>query len=402
MSTVFAPLAAGPHFPAASKWECAIETAASSSLASETLFEVASSSSDALPEEIYSTEALQTSDEVSCVYEHPALAQDLASKWRIRFFGHEEPASGIQEQLGKLDIIGVVRQHKSLEADVNPAWGFLDPHTQAAAGASEFLTPGMRMIVVSWMVEVAEEFRMQQETLHLAVGLLDRFLNTSQDVPRCVLQLLAVACILLAAKDLEVIQPSVEQLCAVTANHFKSHDLLRMERIVLDTLEFRLTSPSSYTFLHLLAQACSNSVTPAVLSLAMYLCELAVLEYDMHLYAHSTRAAAALLLAQVSVGAAQQLPAIAGAVLSMGIATEQLCSCMGALLRLQQAAYQHTLAAVAAAQAGVVPSPGSNEVGDLLAPLRTKFGAGCWCEVSYLAPMLEAPLPTTWTAYQGH
>mgnify|MGYP003617048732 CR=1 FL=1 len=75
------------------------------------------------------------------------------------------------------------RQHKSLEADVNPAWGFLDPHTQAAAGASEFLTPGMRMIVVSWMVEVAEEFRMQQETLHLAVGLLDRFLCTSQVCP---------------------------------------------------------------------------------------------------------------------------------------------------------------------------------------------------------------------------
>lgn len=175
-----------------------------------------------------------------------------------------------------------------------------------------------------------------------------------------------------------------------------------MERIVLDTLEFRLTSPSSYTFLHLLAQACSNFVTPAVLSLAMYLCELAVLEYDMYLHTHSTRAAAALLLAQVSVGAAQQLPAIAGAVLSAGTAPEQLYSCMGALLRLQQAAYQHTLAAVAAAQAGVVPAPGGNEVGDLLAPLRTKFGAGCWCEVCYLAPMLEAPVPTTWTAYQGH
>jgi hypothetical protein len=36
-----------------------------------------------------------------------------------------------------------------------------------------------------------------------------------------VLQLLAVGCILLASKDLEVSQPTVEQLCAVTANHFK-------------------------------------------------------------------------------------------------------------------------------------------------------------------------------------
>lgn len=35
------------------------------------------------------------------------------------------------------------------------------------------------MIVVSWMVEVAEEFGLQQETLHAAVALLDRFLATS-------------------------------------------------------------------------------------------------------------------------------------------------------------------------------------------------------------------------------
>jgi cyclin A len=41
------------------------------------------------------------------------------------------------------------------------------------------LDNGSRMIVVSWMVEVAEEFGLQQETLHAAVSLLDRFLSTS-------------------------------------------------------------------------------------------------------------------------------------------------------------------------------------------------------------------------------
>jgi cyclin A len=42
--------------------------------------------------------------------------------------------------------------------------------------------PGARMIVVSWMVEVAEEFRLQQETLHMAVLLLDRFLGSVAEV----------------------------------------------------------------------------------------------------------------------------------------------------------------------------------------------------------------------------
>lgn len=41
------------------------------------------------------------------------------------------------------------------------------------------LDDGSRMIVVSWMVEVAEEYGLQQETLHAAVHLLDRFLSTS-------------------------------------------------------------------------------------------------------------------------------------------------------------------------------------------------------------------------------
>jgi hypothetical protein len=41
--------------------------------------------------------------------------------------------------------------------------------------------------------------------------------------------------------------------CAVLA--LQPHDVLRMERIILNELEFRLSGPSCYTFLHLLAQA---------------------------------------------------------------------------------------------------------------------------------------------------
>jgi len=49
-----------------------------------------------------------------------------------------------------------------------------------AGGSSSVLDDGSRMIVVSWLVEVAEEFGLQQETLHASVCLLDRFLATSQ------------------------------------------------------------------------------------------------------------------------------------------------------------------------------------------------------------------------------
>jgi len=109
--------------------------------------------------------------------------------------------------------------------------------------------------------------------------------------------------------------------------------------------------PSSYTFLHLLAQMCSSSVTPSVLSVAMYICELAALEYDMHQYRHSCRAAAALLVGQLTVGDASHLPILASAIRSMCIPVQQLGACMASLLQLQQAAYHHNLAAAVAAVA---------------------------------------------------
>jgi hypothetical protein len=38
----------------------------------------------------------------------------------------------------------------------------------------------MRAIAISWLVEVACEFRFHQETLHMAASLLDRFLSKSK------------------------------------------------------------------------------------------------------------------------------------------------------------------------------------------------------------------------------
>lgn len=45
--------------------------------------------------------------------------------------------------------------------------------------ANDHVTPQMRMIVCSWLSEVATEFNMQQETLFLSVALLDRFMGDS-------------------------------------------------------------------------------------------------------------------------------------------------------------------------------------------------------------------------------
>jgi len=148
------------------------------------------------------------------------------------------------------------RSHqRDREAELAPSPTHLeDAHGRASSG-DEFVTPQMRLIVASWVVEVAEEFGLQQETLHLSVALLDRFLSATRGVPRGVLQLAAVAAVLVASKEQEVSHPSVGRLTAISANCFRSEDLLRMERILLDALDFRVAGPTAFTFLHLYAQA---------------------------------------------------------------------------------------------------------------------------------------------------
>lgn len=60
------------------------------------------------------------------------------------------------------------------------------------------ITTGMRAILVDWLVEVGEEYKLRTETLYLAVNFLDRFLSC-MSVLRGKLQLVGTAAILLAA-----------------------------------------------------------------------------------------------------------------------------------------------------------------------------------------------------------
>ena len=43
-----------------------------------------------------------------------------------------------------------------------------------------YIDHSMRMIVISWLVEVACEYELHQETLFLATALLDRFMSVAK------------------------------------------------------------------------------------------------------------------------------------------------------------------------------------------------------------------------------
>lgn len=61
--------------------------------------------------------------------------------------------------------------------------------------------PTMRMVLVDWLVEVAEEYKLVSDTLYLAVSYIDRFLS-SHVLTMDRLQLLGVSCMLVASYGL--------------------------------------------------------------------------------------------------------------------------------------------------------------------------------------------------------
>ena len=60
------------------------------------------------------------------------------------------------------------------------------------------VTSAMRRIMVDWMVEVGEEYKLGRETLFLAVNYVDRFLS-AMSVLRGKLQLVGTAAMFIAA-----------------------------------------------------------------------------------------------------------------------------------------------------------------------------------------------------------
>lgn len=77
------------------------------------------------------------------------------------------------------------------------------------------ITNGMRSILVDWLVEVADEFKLEVQTLHLAVTITDRFLSV-MSVMRSKLQLVGTASMFIASKFEEIYPPEIADFVYIT------------------------------------------------------------------------------------------------------------------------------------------------------------------------------------------
>ncbi|KAJ1294574.1 hypothetical protein BS78_01G155400 [Paspalum vaginatum] len=166
------------------------------------------------------------------------------------------------------------------------------------------VTPNMRAILVDWLVEVAEEYKLVSDTLYLTVSYIDRFLS-AKTLNRQRLQLLGVSAMLIASKYEEISPPNVEDFCYITDNTYTKREVVKMESDILNFLKFEMGNPTTKTFLRMfIRSAQEDSKKNPSLSLEFlgsYLAELSLLDYGLLRFLPSLVAASVVFVAKLTL-----------------------------------------------------------------------------------------------------
>ncbi|NWW94789.1 CCNE1 protein, partial [Rhynochetos jubatus] len=112
------------------------------------------------------------------------------------------------------------------------------------------LQPRMRTILLDWLMEVCEAYKLHRETFYLAQDIFDRFMATQQDVAKRMVQLIGVSSLFIAAKIEEVYPPRLHQFAYVTDGACTENEIISMEIIIMKALNWNLNPVTPVSWLN--------------------------------------------------------------------------------------------------------------------------------------------------------
>ncbi|KAM4597466.1 G1/S-specific cyclin-E1 [Fundulus diaphanus] len=116
------------------------------------------------------------------------------------------------------------------------------------------LQPKMRAILLDWLMEVSEVYKLHRETYHLAQDYFDRFMATQRNIYKSTLQLIGITCLFIAAKVEEMYPPKVHQFAYVTDEACTEVQILSMEIIIMKELNWSLSPQTPISWLNVYMQ----------------------------------------------------------------------------------------------------------------------------------------------------
>lgn len=163
-----------------------------------------------------------------------------------------------------------------------------------------------RRLIIDWMVDVSW---VRYETTFLAVSLLDSFLSRGSFRCSRYLQLLGIACLMLASRieenqnENEMVEQSAFH---VEGNTYYVSEIIGMEWLVQKVLNFRCSLPTIYNFLCVYLKAVNAEAQLERTATKLALTSL--LDHGRLGYSPSTVAAALLILADPQSSCRHKLP----------------------------------------------------------------------------------------------
>ncbi|KAM0847168.1 hypothetical protein ACQ4PT_055190 [Festuca glaucescens] len=247
-----------------------------------------------------------------------------ASKRTTRAAAREAAAAAVEEEARKREAAAIAPRPAAskqpdagaAQASVAPYIGDIDqylrsleaeqlrrPRDDYIGTIQNDISANMRGILVDWLVDVVDEFKLLADTLYLAVSYIDRFLTVNV-VSRNKLQLLGVASLLVAGKYEEIYLPKVNKFSTLIICICYALRVVKMEADILKFLNFQVGGPTIRTFLWKFLTSCrgANSASAKRLELTCsYLAELSLIEYDCIKFLPSVIAAACLFVARLTI-----------------------------------------------------------------------------------------------------
>ncbi|XP_077982965.1 G1/S-specific cyclin-E-like [Glandiceps talaboti] len=176
---------------------------------------------------------------------------------------------------------------------------FLDRHPSLHAK--------MRSILLDWLIEVCEVYRLHRETYYLAQDFVDRYLTTQTDIPKTRLQLIGITALFIAAKLEEIYPPKLTEFAYVTDGACTEDEILNEELVILKALNWDLSPITVNTWLNIYLQLCHLSrieesgkdfvlpnYSPSMFVQVAQLVDLCILDIGCLQFSYSVLAASAL------------------------------------------------------------------------------------------------------------
>ena len=142
------------------------------------------------------------------------------------------------------------------------------------------LTVRFRQKMCEWSFSVVDHYKVPREIVAIAYSFLDLFLDWC-DCDRAVFKLAAMTALYVATKQMSHQHISLTTLVHLSRNEFDIDHFGKMERTMLDSVEWRVNPPTVKSFIDQLMCLIAPKVTicQGVYNLAQFFAELSVIDY---------------------------------------------------------------------------------------------------------------------------